>query len=185
MLLADEVNRTPPKTQAALLEAMEERQVPIEATRLPLPEPFLVLATQNPIEYEGTYPLPEAQLDASCSRTSSATGREPVEGDLPALPSRRGRESRRAAGRGARQLALALRQLYVCAFFDGLVRRASCRTALPRVELGASLRQVHLLAAASHRAARERGTSRRTIVADASRVLRHRLLLRPEAELER
>ena len=63
MLLADEINRTPPKTQAALLEAMEERQVTIEGTPRELPEPFLVLATQNPIEYEGTYPLPEAQLD--------------------------------------------------------------------------------------------------------------------------
>jgi MoxR-like ATPase len=63
LLLADEVNRTPPKTQAALLEAMEERQVSIEGSRRPLPEPFLVVATQNPIEYEGTYPLPEAQLD--------------------------------------------------------------------------------------------------------------------------
>ena len=63
MLLADEINRTPPKTQAALLEAMEERQVSIDGTPRPLPEPFIVIATQNPVEYEGTYPLPEAQLD--------------------------------------------------------------------------------------------------------------------------
>jgi MoxR-like ATPase len=63
VLLADEVNRTPPKTQAALLEAMEERQVTIEGETHPLGSPFLVLATQNPIEQEGTYPLPEAQLD--------------------------------------------------------------------------------------------------------------------------
>ena len=63
LLLADEINRTPPKTQAALLEAMEERQVTIEGQARPLPDPFIVLATQNPIEYEGTYPLPEAQLD--------------------------------------------------------------------------------------------------------------------------
>ncbi|MCB0979395.1 MAG: MoxR family ATPase [Ilumatobacteraceae bacterium] len=63
LLLADEINRTPPKTQAALLEAMEERQVSFDGTTHRLPEPFLVLATQNPIEYEGTYPLPEAQLD--------------------------------------------------------------------------------------------------------------------------
>jgi len=62
-LLADEINRTPPKTQAALLEAMEERQVTIEGNAMPLPRPFIVIATQNPIEYEGTYPLPEAQLD--------------------------------------------------------------------------------------------------------------------------
>lgn len=63
VLLADEINRAPPKTQAALLEAMEERQVTIEGETLRLPPPFLVLATQNPIEQEGTYPLPEAQLD--------------------------------------------------------------------------------------------------------------------------
>ncbi|WP_461012295.1 AAA family ATPase [Streptomyces capparidis] len=63
LLLADEINRTPPKTQASLLEAMEERQVSVDGVPRPLPEPFLVAATQNPVEYEGTYPLPEAQLD--------------------------------------------------------------------------------------------------------------------------
>jgi len=63
LLLADEINRTPPKTQSALLEAMEERQVTVEGQARPLPDPFIVVATQNPIEYEGTYPLPEAQLD--------------------------------------------------------------------------------------------------------------------------
>ena len=62
-MLADEINRTPPKTQAALLEAMEERQVSVDGTPRPLPDPFIVAATQNPVEYEGTYPLPEAQLD--------------------------------------------------------------------------------------------------------------------------
>jgi MoxR-like ATPase len=63
ILLADEINRTPPKTQAAMLEAMQERQVTVEGRTFPLPQPFHVLATANPIEYEGTYPLPEAQLD--------------------------------------------------------------------------------------------------------------------------
>jgi MoxR-like ATPase len=63
VLLGDEINRAPAKTQSALLEAMEERQVTIEGQRLPLPDPFFVVATQNPVEYEGTYPLPEAQLD--------------------------------------------------------------------------------------------------------------------------
>ena len=63
LLLGDEINRTPPKTQAALLEAMAEQQVSIDGVTHRLPEPFLVLATDNPIEYEGTYPLPEAQLD--------------------------------------------------------------------------------------------------------------------------
>ena len=70
LLLADEINRAPPKTQAALLEAMQERQVTIEAVTHRLARPFLVLATQNPIEYEGTYPLPEAQLDRFLLRVS-------------------------------------------------------------------------------------------------------------------
>src|SRR5579884_1345566 len=70
LLLADEINRAPPKTQAALLEAMQERQVTSEGTTRPLQPPFLVLATQNPIEYEGTYPLPEAQLDRFLLRMS-------------------------------------------------------------------------------------------------------------------
>src|SRR4051794_28909193 len=69
LLLADEINRAPPKTQAALLEAMQERQVTIEGVTRRLDPPFVVLATQNPIEYEGTYPLPEAQLDRFLLRT--------------------------------------------------------------------------------------------------------------------
>jgi MoxR-like ATPase len=70
LLLADEINRTPPKTQSALLEAMQERQVTVEGETFPLPNPFHVLATANPIEYEGTYPLPEAQLDRFLMRVS-------------------------------------------------------------------------------------------------------------------
>ena len=70
LLLADEINRAPPKTQAALLEAMQERQVTVDGTTRALERPFLVLATQNPIEYEGTYPLPEAQLDRFLLRTA-------------------------------------------------------------------------------------------------------------------
>jgi len=70
LLLADEINRTPPKTQAALLEAMQERQVTVEGQTFPLEAPFHVLATANPVEYEGTYPLPEAQLDRFMLRIS-------------------------------------------------------------------------------------------------------------------
>ena len=70
VLLADEINRTPPKTQSALLEAMQERQATVEGETFPLPDPFHVLATANPIEYEGTYPLPEAQLDRLLMRVS-------------------------------------------------------------------------------------------------------------------
>ena len=71
LLLADEINRTPPKTQAALLEAMQERQVTVEGETFPLPRPFHVLATANPVEYEGTYPLPEAQLDRFMLQTKN------------------------------------------------------------------------------------------------------------------
>jgi MoxR-like ATPase len=71
LLLADEINRSPPKTQSALLESMEERQVTIDGETLPLPKPFFVLATQNPIEQEGTYPLPEAQMDRFILRLST------------------------------------------------------------------------------------------------------------------
>lgn len=70
LLLADEINRTPPKTQAALLEAMQERQVTVEGETFRLPHPFHVIATANPVEYEGTYPLPEAQLDRFLTRVS-------------------------------------------------------------------------------------------------------------------
>src|SRR5918997_6212309 len=70
LLLGDEINRAPPKTQAALLEAMQEKQVTVEDVTYPLPPPFLVIATENPIEYEGTYPLPEAQLDRFILRAS-------------------------------------------------------------------------------------------------------------------
>ncbi len=86
LLLADEVNRAPGKTQAALLEAMQERQVTVDGTSHPLPRPFLVVATQNPIESQGTYPLPEAQLDRFMLRTSVGY---PTEGEEVELLARR------------------------------------------------------------------------------------------------
>ena len=111
LLLADEINRTPPKTQSALLEAMEEGQVSADGVSRPLPRPFLVAATQNPVEYEGTYPLPEAQLDRfllkvvmplpdrarpswrSCGGTPTASTRttspRPASGRWPAPPTSR------------------------------------------------------------------------------------------------
>ena len=79
ILLADEINRAPPKTQAALLEAMQEKQITIEGTTHKLAEPFIVLATQNPIEYEGTYPLPEAQMDRFLIKLSVGYPDEDVE----------------------------------------------------------------------------------------------------------
>jgi MoxR-like ATPase len=91
LLLADEINRAPPKTQAALLEAMQERQATIEGTTHRFEPPFLVIATQNPIEYEGTYPLPEAQLDRFLLRT--AFGYPSHEGEVDVLTRRIDRES--------------------------------------------------------------------------------------------
>ncbi|MFZ1017399.1 MAG: AAA family ATPase, partial [Candidatus Cybelea sp.] len=95
VVLADEVNRTPPKTQSALLEAMEEGRVTIDGVSYPLPQPFLLCATQNPIEYEGTYPLPEAQLDRFTVKVESSYPQEAQELELLA---------RTAAGFDARAL---------------------------------------------------------------------------------
>lgn len=92
LLLADEINRTPPKTQSALLEAMQERQVTVEGETFVLPEPFCVLATANPIEYEGTYPLPEAQLDRFLMRVSFGYPSETEEYDVIARRVARRRE---------------------------------------------------------------------------------------------
>ncbi|GLZ39859.1 MoxR family ATPase [Actinokineospora sp. NBRC 105648] len=91
LLLADEINRTPPKTQSALLEAMQERQVTVEGRTFPLARPFHVLATANPIEYEGTYPLPEAQLDRFLLRLD--IGYPPAEEEVEVLRRRLARQS--------------------------------------------------------------------------------------------
>jgi MoxR-like ATPase len=195
VLLADEINRTPPKTQAALLEAMEERQVTIEGTSRELPEPFLVLATQNPIEYEGTYPLPEAQLDRFLFKLALGYPDEEEERQILGL---RHRGVRPATLEDVEpvvepaELAQAGRELdatgvsdEVAGYVTAIVRATR---ALPSVELGASPRAgVHLLAAAKAVARLDdRGYVTPDDVAEvAPDVLRHRLLLRPEAELER
>ncbi len=195
LLLADEVNRTPPKTQAALLEAMQERQVSVEGTPRRLPDPFLVVATQNPIEYEGTYPLPEAQLDRFLVKLDVGYPSEAEELALLRL-AHRGVDPQTLADvvavAGPAELRAAQDEVdattvseEVLAYVGAVIRRT--RT-LPSVALGASPRAaVHLLAA-SKAAARLAGREFVTpddVVAMAPPVLRHRLLLRPEAELER
>jgi MoxR-like ATPase len=194
-LLADDINRTPPKTQAALLEAMEERQVTIEGTPRALPEPFLVLATQNPVEYEGTYPLPEAQLDRFLFKLELGYPREEEERAILALRHRGVRPATLdavVAVVAPDELVQAQREVdatgvsdEVAAYATAIVR--STRT-LPSVELGASPRAgVHLLAAAKA-SARLDGRGYVTpddVAAVAPDVLRHRLLLRAEAELDR
>ncbi|MFD4676514.1 AAA family ATPase [Lentzea sp. NPDC058450] len=94
LLLADEINRTPPKTQSALLEAMQERQVTVEGRTFPLPRPFHVLATSNPVEYEGTYPLPEAQLDRFLVRLD--IGYPPAEEEVEVIRRRLARQREEA-----------------------------------------------------------------------------------------
>jgi MoxR-like ATPase len=195
LLLADEINRTPPKTQAALLEAMQERQVSVDGTPHPLPDPFIVVATQNPIEYEGTYPLPEAQLDRFLAK---------IDVDYPSAPDEAA--ILRLAHRGVapatlndvqpvttRDELLATRDLVDAttvhdAIIDYVVALVRRTREIPSVQLGASPRAaVHLLAA-SKAAARLSGREfviPDDVVAVALAVLRHRITLRPEAELER
>jgi MoxR-like ATPase len=195
VLLADEINRTPPKTQAALLEAMQEGQVTIEGTPRPLGEVFLVIATQNPIEYEGTYPLPEAQLDRFLCRVDIGY---PDAEDEKAILRLRHRGVAPATLDDVQQVVEMpeLRQVRrevdatgvsdeVIDYVTAIVRGTR---ELPSVELGASPRAaVHLLAASKARARlADRGfVTPDDVVEVAPAILRHRLVLSPEAELER
>jgi MoxR-like ATPase len=195
LLLADEINRTPPKTQAALLEAMQEQQVSIDGTARPLPAPFIVVATQNPIEYEGTYPLPEAQLDRFLAKIDVDY---PSAADESAILHLAHRGVTPATLDDVRAVTTTEELLAARATVDAiqvhdaivdyvvaLVRRTR---ELPSVLLGASPRSaVHLLASAKAAAWL---TGREYVIPDdvvavAAAVLRHRITLRPEAELER
>ena len=194
VLLADEINRTPPKTQAALLEAMQERQVSVDGVAHPLPDPFVVLATENPIEYEGTYPLPEAQLDRFVMKITVGY---PSPADEEALLRLRHTGVAPATLDDVRPIADAavvgaLRAEVdavtvsdpIVSYVAALVRRTR---ELPAVSLGASPRAaVHLLAVAK---AWARLSGRTFVVPDdvvalVPAVLRHRLVLTPEAELD-
>ena len=194
LLLADELNRTPPKTQSALLEAMEERQVSVEGQPRPLPDPFLVVATQNPVEHEGTYPLPEAQLDRFLLKLTIGYPSEQEEDAILArhdagLDPHDLSEVRAVAGpaelRAGRE---AVQQVEV----DDEVRRyvlALCRATrdAPAVMLGVSPRGATMLLHAAKAWAWLAGRpylSPDEVKAVARPALRHRLLLRPEAALE-
>jgi MoxR-like ATPase len=194
ILLADEINRTPPKTQAALLEAMEERQVTVEGLPRLLPDPFLVAATQNPVEYEGTYPLPEAQLDRFLLKlvvqppsrdaeiellTRHAAGFDPR--DLSAV--------RAVASVGdlaeARKAVSLVRVSPEVAGYIVDLCRATRQS--PSLRLGVSPRGATALLATSRTWAWFAG--RGYVIPDdvkavARPTLRHRLQLRPESELE-
>ncbi|MET9366061.1 MoxR family ATPase [Streptomyces sp. NPDC006632] len=196
LLLADEINRTPPKTQSSLLEAMEERQVTVDGTPRLLPDPFLVAATQNPVEYEGTYPLPEAQLDRFLLKLT-----------VP-LPSRQDEIdvlSRHASGFNPRDLAAAgIRPVAGPADLEA-ARAAVAKTSVsaeitgyvvdicratresPSLSLGVSPRGATALLSTARAWAWL--TGRDYVIPDdvkalALPTLRHRIQLRPEAEME-
>ncbi|MFE2147307.1 AAA family ATPase [Streptomyces sp. NPDC059456] len=196
LLLADEINRTPPKTQSSLLEAMEERQVTVDGTPRALPEPFLVAATMNPVEYEGTYPLPEAQLDRFLLKLTVP---------LPSRENEIGVLTRHAAGFNPRDLqAAGLRPVAGAAELEAArdaVAKVSvspeiagyvvdvCRATResPSLTLGVSPRGATALLATSRAWAWLTGRDYVTpddVKALALPTLRHRVQLRPEAEME-
>jgi len=194
LLLADEINRTPPKTQAALLEAMEERQVTVDGDARPLPDPFIVAATMNPIEYEGTYHLPEAQLDRFLLKLNVPL---PPRDQEIAILSRhaRGFDPRDLSGirpvAGPAELAAgreAVRQVLVADEVMGyIVDIAGATRASPALQLGVSPRGATALLATSRSWAWLSGrnyVAPDDVKAMARPTLRHRIALRPEAELE-
>ncbi len=196
ILLADEVNRTPPKSQAALLEAMQEGQVTIDGMKNPLPELFFVVATQNPVEYEGTYPLPETQLDRFMMKV--VVDYPPPEAELAVLKCyAEGRELQDLETMIPKPLitkndVLKLRQYITKAVVsDGVmdyIRRITAETRDPvYVQLGASPRGAVALLKAARALAAIRGIKFVTPddVKDAApAVLRHRVILRPEALID-
>ncbi|MGV8851220.1 MAG: AAA family ATPase [Rhodoglobus sp.] len=196
ILLADEINRTPPKTQSSLLEAMEERQVSVDGQTLKLPVPFMVAATMNPIEYEGTYTLPEAQLDRFLLKLVL---------DLPERETEIEVLTRHAAGFNPRDLAAAgvtpVLDASMLADAQAAVARVSASPDVvayavdlaratrqsPSVKLGVSPRGAIALISAAKAWAWLTGAESITpdhIQSMVLPVLRHRLQLRPEAELE-
>jgi MoxR-like ATPase len=196
LVLADEINRTPPKTQSALLEAMEERRVTIDGVSHPLPDPFLVCATQNPIEYEGTYPLPEAQIDRFMLK---------VVVDYPTAEQEEKLLARVQAGFRAQNLDTAsitpvLRAGDLPAYradvervrIDPAVQRYIVQIARSTREhrsliLGASPRSAIAMLNTARALAAVRGRDFVTpddVKTMARPVLRHRLILRPESEIE-
>lgn len=196
ILLADEINRTPPKTQSALLEAMEERQVSVDGRSLPLPDPFIVAATQNPIEYEGTYTLPEAQLDRFLLKLVLDIPERDVEVEVLRRHSA-GFSPRDLAGAGVTPVmgAAELRAAQVevgrvgasADVLSYIVDLARATRRSPSVRLGVSPRGTTALLASAKAWAWLSGYQSITPDHVQTMVLpvwRHRMQLRPEAELE-
>jgi MoxR-like ATPase len=196
LLLADEINRTPPKTQAALLEAMEERTVTIDGEPRPLPDPFIVAATQNPIEYEGTYPLPEAQLDRFLLKLSVPLPDRADELTVLRAP-HRGFDPRNLTAAGLEPVATAadlaagreaVRRVTVTdPVLEYIVDLGRATRVAPALELGASPRGTTALLAVAKARAWLSGRDYVTpddVKAFALPALRHRVRLRAEAELD-
>ena len=191
VVLADEINRAPPKTQAALLEAMEEEQVTVDGDTYPLPEPFFLIATQNPVEQEGNFPLPEAQLDRFNVKTSM--GYPDLEGEVELLRRRAGRvEQDPSVGRvldegrvlGVRTAPESVRTDDDLLEYMAAVTRATREDR--RVEVGVSPRGTQRLFEATRAAAVLAG--REFVTPDdvkrvAEPVLAHRLVLTPDAKV--
>jgi MoxR-like ATPase len=196
ILLADEINRTPPKSQAALLEAMEEKQVTIEGQRNPLSELFFVIATQNPIEYEGTYPLPETQLDRFMMKVQ--LDYPPPEAELSVVKSYADGVDLQNLDRLVPSPVLAKKHilrfrndvLQVTVKDDILayIQKLILETRDPAyVQLGASTRAAVALLRAARTLAAIRGSDFVTpdeVKDIAAPVLRHRLILKPEALID-
>ena len=196
LLLADEINRTPPKTQAALLEAMEERQVTVDGDRHPLPDPFIVIATQNPVEYEGTYPLPEAQLDRFLFKLAVGYPSAAQEQEVLARHDR-GLDPHDTAAAGVRPVASAADVAAARAQIQAIrvdpqvlgyiVELARATRTAPAVTLGVSPRGAAMVLHAAKAWAWLAGRPFVTpdeVKAVVKPCLRHRLQLRPELELE-
>jgi MoxR-like ATPase len=192
VVLADEINRAPPKTQAALLEAMEERQVTVDGETHELPDPFFVIATQNPVEQEGTFPLPEAQLDRFAVKTS--IGYPDEAGELELLRRRADRSTRSAsvesvldpeAVRGLREVPESIHvDEDLLAYLVALCRRTRTDR---RVNAGVSPRGTQRLFEASRAAAVVAGRDFVTpddVKRIAHPVLAHRLVLTPDARVK-
>jgi MoxR-like ATPase len=196
LLLADEINRTPPKTQAALLESMEERQASVEGDAHPLPDPFVVVATQNPVEHEGTYPLPEAQLDRFLFKLH--VGYPTAEQEVQVLARHdAGLDPHDTAAAGVRPVAnaadlvAARRQIDAIrvdpAVLAYIVAIARATRVAPSVTLGVSPRGAAMVLHAAKAWAWLSGRSYVTpdeVKAVIKPCLRHRVELRPELELE-
>ncbi len=193
LLLADEINRAPPKTQAALLEAMQEDQVTVEGQTHVLEQPFVVLATQNPIEYEGTYPLPEAQLDRFILRT--AIGYPTRDDEWELLARRLERRADEVAiepvvdGPGLVEMQGALEQVHVAESVGlYMVDLVAATRASARLQIGASPRGTIALMKLSRGRAALDGRDYVTpddVKAIAVPALAHRLTLRPELWVQR